>query len=244
MSRVGEKFCRVALYGIRTNDLPVLNDSPSRHIGDKKSWRGGIHRCCRADTFNWYVYYIRSECLLMSHCVTPIVHKRNTLNKGQIESLIKADNGSSNALPFTSTVRSGHPPPTHTSTPMVVDPTYPLFPILTILGFVLVLIPLPWHLHAWNSGTCFYMMWAALACLNQFVNSVVWADNALNPAPVWCDICTLFFIQLRDATKLMLFQRYELSWGRTLVFRLHPSVSTDGCIISRTSRPSVSLTRV
>ncbi|KAF9468420.1 fungal pheromone STE3G-protein-coupled receptor [Collybia nuda] len=68
------------------------------------------------------------------------------------------------------------------------DPTYPLFPIFAFLGFVLVLIPLPWHFQAWNSGTCFYMMWASLACLNQFVNSVVWANTALNVAPVWCDI--------------------------------------------------------
>lgn len=70
-----------------------------------------------------------------------------------------------------------------------MDPTYPLFPILAFLGFILVLIPLPWHLEAWNTGTCLYMIWAALACLNQAVNSVVWHGNALNVAPVWCDIC-------------------------------------------------------
>ncbi|KAF7300917.1 Pheromone receptor [Mycena kentingensis (nom. inval.)] len=68
------------------------------------------------------------------------------------------------------------------------DLTYPLFPICAFLGFVLVLIPLPWHLHAWNSGTCFYIMWSALACLNQFVNSVVWANDMVNRAPIWCDI--------------------------------------------------------
>jgi pheromone a factor receptor len=69
------------------------------------------------------------------------------------------------------------------------DALYPLFSIFSFLGFVLVLIPLRWHLQAWNSGTCFYMMWAALACLNTFVNSIVWADDTLNRAPVWCDIC-------------------------------------------------------
>nr|QQL12041.1 mating-type protein STE3.2 [Hypsizygus marmoreus] len=68
------------------------------------------------------------------------------------------------------------------------DPTYPLFPIFAFVGFFLVLIPLPWHLQAWNSGTCYFMMWASLACLNQFVNSIVWADNALNVAPIWCEI--------------------------------------------------------
>lgn len=68
---------------------------------------------------------------------------------------------------------------------------YPLFPVVCGLGFVLVLIPLPWHLEAWNSGTCFYMIWTALACLNQFVNSIVWSGDAINRAPVWCDICKL-----------------------------------------------------
>ncbi|KAF7291077.1 Pheromone receptor [Mycena kentingensis (nom. inval.)] len=70
----------------------------------------------------------------------------------------------------------------------MLDATYPLFPIASFLGFILVLIPLPWHLHAWNSGTCFYIMWSALACLNQFVNTVVWANDMLNRAPIWCDI--------------------------------------------------------
>ncbi|KAJ7023533.1 hypothetical protein C8F04DRAFT_181382 [Mycena alexandri] len=31
-------------------------------------------------------------------------------------------------------------------------------------------------------------MWSAFACLNQFVNSVVWANDSINRAPVWCDI--------------------------------------------------------
>ena len=72
------------------------------------------------------------------------------------------------------------------------DPTYPFFPICAFLGFILVLIPLPWHFQAWNAGTCLYMFWTAIACLNQFVNSVVWHGNAFNPSPVWCDICKPF----------------------------------------------------
>ncbi|KAF9789562.1 fungal pheromone STE3G-protein-coupled receptor [Thelephora terrestris] len=67
---------------------------------------------------------------------------------------------------------------------------YPLFPVASFLAFVLVLLPLPWHLEAWNSGTCYYMMWTALACLNQFVNSVIWANDAIDRAPVFCDIST------------------------------------------------------
>ncbi|KAJ7759959.1 fungal pheromone STE3G-protein-coupled receptor [Mycena metata] len=68
------------------------------------------------------------------------------------------------------------------------DVLYPLFSVFAFLGFVLALIPLPWHLQAWNSGTCFYMVWAALACLNQFANSVVWRDDTIDRAPVWCDL--------------------------------------------------------
>ncbi|KAG2056570.1 STE3-domain-containing protein [Suillus hirtellus] len=65
---------------------------------------------------------------------------------------------------------------------------YPLYPIFAFLGFVVALIPLPWHLQAWNSGTCYYMIWAALSCLNQFINSIIWHNNAINWAPIWCDI--------------------------------------------------------
>ena len=83
----------------------------------------------------------------------------------------------------------------------MTDPTFTLFPIMAGLSFLLVLVPLPWHLEAWNSGTCYYMMWTALACLNQFVNSVVWSSDALNRAPVWCDICE--FQSLRSRVSLL-----------------------------------------
>jgi pheromone a factor receptor len=76
------------------------------------------------------------------------------------------------------------------------DASYPFFSIFAILGFVLVLIPLPWHLEAWNSGTCYYMMWTALACINQFVNSIIWAGNARNSAPAWCEICAFYLYVL------------------------------------------------
>ncbi|KAF8809921.1 STE3-domain-containing protein [Phlegmacium glaucopus] len=71
-----------------------------------------------------------------------------------------------------------------------MDPSYPAFPIFALLGFILVLIPLPWHLHAWNSGTCLFMIWVAIACLNQFINSIIWHNNAIDWAPIWCDIST------------------------------------------------------
>nr|AAF01420.1 Rcb3.42 [Coprinopsis cinerea] len=79
------------------------------------------------------------------------------------------------------------------------DPTYPAFPVLSFIGFVLVLIPLPWHLQAWNSGTCLYMIWTALGCLNFFINSIVWHGNAIDRAPLWCDISTRFVVGLSVA---------------------------------------------
>ncbi|KAF5382370.1 hypothetical protein D9757_009781 [Collybiopsis confluens] len=68
------------------------------------------------------------------------------------------------------------------------DPTYPLFPVMSFLGFILSIVPLSWHFQAWNSGTCAFMIWTALVCLVTFINSIIWADNAINIAPVWCDI--------------------------------------------------------
>jgi len=38
------------------------------------------------------------------------------------------------------------------------------------------------------------MIWTGLACLNQFINSIVWRGNAINFAPIWCDISTKFII--------------------------------------------------
>lgn len=74
------------------------------------------------------------------------------------------------------------------------DPAYPAYPILAILGAVMVLTPLPWHFQAWNAGTCLFMIWTAIACLNLAVNAIVWNNNALNVAPVWCDICAFLFL--------------------------------------------------
>ncbi|KAF8180806.1 pheromone A receptor-domain-containing protein [Mycena galopus ATCC 62051] len=74
------------------------------------------------------------------------------------------------------------------------DPSYPAFPILSFLGFILALVPLPWHFQPWNSGTYLFSMWTALSCLNGFINSIVWANSVEDVAPVWCDISTKLMI--------------------------------------------------
>jgi pheromone a factor receptor len=62
------------------------------------------------------------------------------------------------------------------------------YTVFSGIGFFLVVVPLYWHLESWNVGTCMYMIWTALACLVHFVDSIVWSGNAINWAPVWCDI--------------------------------------------------------
>ncbi|KAI6027110.1 pheromone A receptor-domain-containing protein [Pisolithus marmoratus] len=68
------------------------------------------------------------------------------------------------------------------------------FSACAFIGFVLCAIPLPWHLKARNTGTCLYMIWAGLACLMLFINSVVWNSTVINKAPIWCDISSKFII--------------------------------------------------
>ncbi|KAL0570227.1 a-factor receptor [Marasmius crinis-equi] len=76
----------------------------------------------------------------------------------------------------------------------MADPLFPFFPILAFITFILVLIPLPWHLQQWNAGTCLFMFWSAIVCLIEFVNSLIWHGNVRNVAPVWCDISSQIII--------------------------------------------------
>jgi len=71
-----------------------------------------------------------------------------------------------------------------------------LFSAFSFIGFLLCLIPLYWHLEAWNVGTTLFMAWAGLGCLNSFINSVVWNHSIANVAPIWCDISTRFIVGL------------------------------------------------
>ena len=77
----------------------------------------------------------------------------------------------------------------------------------SFIAFVLCYIPLAWHLHceyslvfwrgswlmvliAWNVACLLYIFWTGTQCLFQFVNLLIWRDNAINSAPIWCEICT------------------------------------------------------
>ncbi|KAI0059686.1 STE3-domain-containing protein [Artomyces pyxidatus] len=82
------------------------------------------------------------------------------------------------------------------------EPPNAVFSAFSFTGFVLVLIPFYWHAEGANTGTCLFMFWSALGCLNSFVNSRVWNGSVLNVAPVWCDISTRIIIAINVAIPL------------------------------------------
>jgi len=69
-----------------------------------------------------------------------------------------------------------------------------IYIFFAFLGFVLVSIPLYWHLEAWNMGCVLYIFWCGSQCLIQAINMIIWKNNAINWAPVWCDITSRWML--------------------------------------------------
>ena len=61
-------------------------------------------------------------------------------------------------------------------------------PVVAFLAAFLVIIPLPWHWRARNVGTLAIMVWLFIMNVVYGVNTIVWAGNVDDPAPIWCDI--------------------------------------------------------
>lgn len=74
-----------------------------------------------------------------------------------------------------------------------------LYTAFSFVGFVFCVIPFYWHLRAWNTGTCLYMAWVGLGCLVQCINSIIWNNNIIDKAPVYCDIVTRIQVALNVA---------------------------------------------
>ncbi|KAJ6617170.1 pheromone A receptor-domain-containing protein [Mycena sp. CBHHK59/15] len=95
-----------------------------------------------------------------------------------------------------------------------------VFSMFAFIGFLCSSIPLPWHLEAWNTGTCLYMIWSALACLVLFIDSIIWSGNIIDWSPTWCDISTHFlngFNLAIPACSLCINRRlYQISSVRTV----------------------------
>jgi len=101
--------------------------------------------------------------------------------------------------------------------------TYPnqIYSAFTFIGFILCAIPFYWHLEALNVGTCLYIAWAGLGCLNAFINSVIWNSSVQNFAPVWCDISTRFIVGINvgiPAALLVISHRLFKIASRTATF--------------------------
>ncbi|KAB5588131.1 Pheromone B alpha 3 receptor [Ceratobasidium theobromae] len=71
---------------------------------------------------------------------------------------------------------------------------FPVFPILSGLAIILVLLPLPWHWRARNTGTLLYIGWTVVGNLVFMTNTIVWRKNFEDHAPVWCDISSKLII--------------------------------------------------
>ncbi|EGO05350.1 hypothetical protein SERLA73DRAFT_174463 [Serpula lacrymans var. lacrymans S7.3] len=56
------------------------------------------------------------------------------------------------------------------------------------MGFVSMVILLPMYIRAKNHSVCMYIIWTSVLCLVYSINSIIWDNNVVNWAPVWCDI--------------------------------------------------------
>ncbi|KAF8981163.1 GPCR fungal pheromone mating factor [Cyathus striatus] len=67
---------------------------------------------------------------------------------------------------------------------------HPELPIFAFLAATLVLVPLLWHWRAGNVAIVSMIAWLFAVDVIYGVNAIVWADNVVDHAPVWCDIST------------------------------------------------------
>ncbi|QRV97742.1 STE3-type pheromone receptor [Ceratobasidium sp. AG-Ba] len=69
-----------------------------------------------------------------------------------------------------------------------------VYVVFCAIGALLCLLPLPWHWQARNVSTLIYLGWVSSACLLAFTNSILWAGNVDDKAPVWCDITSRYTV--------------------------------------------------
>ncbi|VDB84664.1 unnamed protein product [Peniophora sp. CBMAI 1063] len=72
------------------------------------------------------------------------------------------------------------------------DPTYPLYPVASILAAASLLLVLTASVarQSWNLGVVFLSFWLCLETFINGVNEIVWSDNADIKHVVYCDIVT------------------------------------------------------
>ena len=86
------------------------------------------------------------------------------------------------------------------------------------------MIELEHHLSTvvWNVGCVVYIFWIGGECLINFINMMIWRDNAINVAPVWCDISEYCHSPNRQQVLTRhLNQQHILKLHQTELFLLH-----------------------
>nr|ALK27860.1 mating factor receptor STE3-1 [Limonomyces culmigenus] len=101
------------------------------------------------------------------------------------------------------------------------NPVTTAYAACVFLSMIMVLIPIRWHLQAWNTGTCLYMIWVGIGCLLEFVNATVWANDAILRVPVWCDISvhlqTALSVAIPCCTLVINRRLYKIASVRTVL---------------------------
>ena len=71
-----------------------------------------------------------------------------------------------------------------------VDPTYPLYPIASIVAAAMLLLVLftSFIRQSWNLGVAFLCFWLFFENLTDGINAIIWSDNADVKLYIYCDI--------------------------------------------------------
>ena len=72
--------------------------------------------------------------------------------------------------------------------PIQEQPMHPELPLASIVVALLVLLPLPAQLRARNIALITLLISTSILNIIYVINSLVWAENIRDTAPIWCDI--------------------------------------------------------
>ncbi|EGN94607.1 hypothetical protein SERLA73DRAFT_114911 [Serpula lacrymans var. lacrymans S7.3] len=77
-----------------------------------------------------------------------------------------------------------------------------VYSAFALLGVILLITQLPYHLRAERTGTCLFIVWLSLSMLNSSINSIIWSNNTVNLAPGWCDISSYVIVASKYGVQL------------------------------------------
>ena len=77
----------------------------------------------------------------------------------------------------------------------IMDPTYPFIPAFSLLSSGLAVMTFATNTHlSRNVPVMCLLIWLFFNGVSRGVNTIVWANDTVNKAPTWCDICMWAFI--------------------------------------------------